>query len=1087
MRHRLWGTIALVALQYGCNAILGNEDHPVEENSGAEDGGAPDSTIGGAHSEAGIHDASSVDALKEDADAATMPEAGEPREAGRDGGCGALGGVHSCSSCTNDCTLLPNVNDNGVACTDERCSYSCAADYGDCADAGAGCITYLGSAGSCGACGIACSGASPVCARPADGGAYACSSGCAAGQANCGGTCSELSSDPANCGACNTLCSLAHATAGCNAASCVIAACATGFADCDQKASTGCEVNTTNDIANCGGCGVACNPAHATPSCTESSCAIATCAAGFVDCDKLASTGCEVNTTDDTNNCGACGNVCSLAHATAGCSASGCVVASCNAGFADCDGVAANGCETDITLPANCGGCNTAAKPTACGTATPVCSASGCVTGCPASTPTLCTGGTCVNTTTDANDCSACGNVCALANATPACVSSACAVNSCNTGFADCNAKPTDGCEVNTTNDVKNCGACGKVCAFANATPTCSSSSCAIASCATGFADCDNTAADGCEVNTTNDVKNCGKCGTQCTFANASATCTSSNCAMSTCNTGFADCDNTAADGCEVNMTNDIKNCGACGKTCTFAHATATCSNSGCVLSSCNTSFVDCNNNSADGCEVNITNDPNNCGGCAKICKTPNATPGCTMSNCVVTSCNAGFADCNGIAGDGCEVDTASGDPNNCGGCGKVCSLANAVPACAASTCAVGSCAAGFMDCDHVATNGCEVNTTTNSNANATNCGGCGAAFNCSGGMTCQSGACVCPSGTTLCGGACVNLSGTDANNCGACGHGCLGGACSGGKCQPSLLADCVSEPPTPTSMVDTNSYYFQSGFNGATSGYNKVTGASVGIDTNGTGLPSGFTQDASNLYISSTGVCIESKTAPALGCNSLIYPTQGQMGPPPDIGTIATTGSGGLFWLGSPDIFEGSTSGTTAFAFDTTAGNQLVADANGVVWTESTGQLMTTNAMGARVALLTPAGASPVAVAIDASNAYWFNPSDSNLYRSARNGTSMANLTPGAPLARAVDELAVDASFVYWTDTTAGTVSRTPIAGGGPVSIVVNSAGADGIAVDTAATVAAGAPQAIYWIGNSTTGKCAGAQADTQISKLAK
>lgn len=52
-----------------------------------------------------------------------------------------------------------------------------------------------------------------------------------------------------------------------------------------------------------------------------------------------------IDTVTDVANCGACGQACALANAQVGCAASQCVVTSCNAGFADCDLVAANGCE----------------------------------------------------------------------------------------------------------------------------------------------------------------------------------------------------------------------------------------------------------------------------------------------------------------------------------------------------------------------------------------------------------------------------------------------------------------------------------------------------------------------------------------------------------------------------------------------------------------------------------------------------------------------------------------------------------------------------------------------------------------------
>ena len=45
------------------------------------------------------------------------------------------------------------------------------------------------------------------------------------------------------------------------------------------------------------------------------------------------------------------------------------------------------------------------------------------------------------------------------------------------------------------------------------------------------------------------------------------------------------------------------------------------------------------------------------------------------------------------------------------------------------------------------------------------------------------------PAGTQVCNNVCATVNGTDANNCGSCGHSCLGGTCSAGACQPLLLA----------------------------------------------------------------------------------------------------------------------------------------------------------------------------------------------------------------------------------------------------------------------------------------------------------
>lgn len=91
---------------------------------------------------------------------------------------------------------------------------------------------------------------------------------------------------------------------------------------------------------------------------------------------------------------------------------------------------------------------------------------------------------------------------------------------------------------------------------------------------------------------------------------NASASCVANQCQYA-CNTGYADCNSIAADGCEVNVLNDVNNCNACGLSCpNRPNATRVCVNGACGFI-CNPGFTDCDGNPVNGCEVFGSCNPN--------------------------------------------------------------------------------------------------------------------------------------------------------------------------------------------------------------------------------------------------------------------------------------------------------------------------------------------------------------------------------------------------------------------------------------------------------------------------------------------
>lgn len=131
----------------------------------------------------------------------------------------------------------------------------------------------------------------------------------------------------------------------------------------DEKACRG-RCVSRNDPAF--GCGAGCEPCQAHTrnaifECVEGRCEVVACLDGYGCPD------CSVNVLIDSDNCGACGNVCH----NAPCSAGVCNVSACVDGYADCENGPKDGCETNLAeSDEHCGACDS-----------PCPSGSGCVAG----------------------------------------------------------------------------------------------------------------------------------------------------------------------------------------------------------------------------------------------------------------------------------------------------------------------------------------------------------------------------------------------------------------------------------------------------------------------------------------------------------------------------------------------------------------------------------------------------------------------------------------------------------------------------------------------------------------------------------
>ena len=446
--------------------------------------------------------------------------------------------------------------------------------------------------------------------------------------------------------------------------------------DCNEKASDGCETRTETSLAHCGGCGQLCDPPHVALSlCNSGMCEIdATqpnggCDPGYADCDGKADNGCETNLRTDLLHCGTCETECSGNNGDASCKSGVCEI-ECEFGFDDCDDDAtSNGCEADIRSSVNnCGGCGVDDDAHICVPLLPG-DAAYCALG-------------------------VCGSVNCTSDGYP--------------GFGACSGDGVCDDELNTIDD---CGACGEGCAVTSGTASCdpaagSTFECAVDTCETGYGDCDDDYATGCEVNTETDKFHCGDCtssdprpgsGQSCqaladtaSLRVASATCGDGECEI-VCDAGYADCDGNPANGCEINLTSNTARCGGClpsdanpgnGENCgtKWPHGgTSTCTSGGVCQLGCSSGYASCNSSSSDGCEVSSSNSVANCGACNVYCggdasQTNVNSASCGAGSCSV-SCDSGF--CPDLSNPERPCTTSTGTIMNCGSCGDTCTGTN--------------------------------------------------------------------------------------------------------------------------------------------------------------------------------------------------------------------------------------------------------------------------------------------------------------------------------------------------------------------------------------------------------------------------
>jgi hypothetical protein len=199
------------------------------------------------------------------------------------------------------------------------------------------------------------------------------------------------------------------------------------------------------------------------------------------------------------------------------------------------------------------------------------------------------------------------------------------------------------------------------------------------AGCGAGTKRCSVNGADTC-VSTTDPFYGCARPGNcvPCLVPNATAICDKAGaCAYSVCNSGFFDCNNLPADGCEVSGNTDYNHCGisavACNTTCadTFNNVAALnvvslkCASGQCAVDQCKPGFKDCDTAVTNGCEIAIT--PDKCGLCIGCPGTTKCDTTATPPKCVSSlpmpdaGGDANAADAAGDAADDAAGDAAGG------------------------------------------------------------------------------------------------------------------------------------------------------------------------------------------------------------------------------------------------------------------------------------------------------------------------------------------------------------------------------------------------------------------------------------------
>lgn len=210
---------------------------------------------------------------------------------------------------------------------------------------------------------------------------------------------------------------------------------------------------------------------------------------------------------------------------------------------------------------------------------------------------------------------------------------------------------------------------------------------------------------------------------------------------------------------------------------------------------------------------------------------------------------------------------------------------------------------------------------------------------------TCSSATCACSSNYSACSNACVNLK-TDANNCGTCGHSCLGGTCDLGSCQPKTIATAQTRL---TNLASDGTYLYWSG--AATSGSPYYVARARADGTGTVKVLAASEQGAGPLAVTS---------------NKVYWVAKGQLRSC-DIPDCA---------LGAVNAITAVTSGGVSGDLLYEPGKKALYWSRGATYSAKDGTLYTLASGAATPTVVGTNPSNPGALVSDSSNVYWINSS---------------------------------------------------------------------------------------------------------------